>query len=161
MNSQITFTFNSPLESGIRSLGILTHAYPAMLDIQRLVIFDHFVVHTGDIGGPVSLHPKLPLRSTEILVRRNLVERGLMLMMSRNLIKQIIDVNGIFYQAGEFSETFLNSLSAPYLKSLRERSDWVVNNYSNTGDDVLMEIIAKNFGEWIEEFHSIQKSLGN
>jgi hypothetical protein len=162
MNAEkLTSTFNSPLESGIRSLGLLTRAYPEKFDLQRLVIFDHFVVHTGDIGGPISLHPNLPLRTAEILVRRDLVERGLKLMMSRNLIEQIIEESGIYYQAGELSETFLNSLTAPYLQALLARSEWVVDNYSKKNDDELRNTVAKYFGEWIEEFHTVQKSLGS
>ena len=156
-----TYTFNSPLESGMRALSILTTAYPEKFDLQRLVIFDYFVVHTGDLGGPGSLHPNLPLHSTEILVRRNLIERGLMLMMSRNLIEQIIDESGIYYQAGELSETFLNSLTAPYLQTLRNRSEWVVKQYAQTDEDALRKIVAEYFGEWIEEFQNVQKSLGN
>jgi ABC-three component (ABC-3C) system Middle Component 2 len=31
-----------------------------------MAAFDHLVVHTGDIGGPTSLHPALPMRSTEL-----------------------------------------------------------------------------------------------
>ncbi len=54
--------FNSPLETGIRSLSILVAAYPASLDIQRLVEMDYLVVHSGDAGGPESLHVPLPRR---------------------------------------------------------------------------------------------------
>jgi hypothetical protein len=42
--------FNSALETGIRSVGILVAAYPRAFDLQQLVAFDHLVVHTGDIG---------------------------------------------------------------------------------------------------------------
>ena len=73
-------TFNSPLEAGIRSVGLLVASYPKCFDIQQLVVFDYLVVHTGDINGPESLHPQIPLRSTELLVRRKLVENGLLLM---------------------------------------------------------------------------------
>ena len=59
--------FNTPLETGIRSLGILVASYPKAFDLQRLVAFDHLVVHTADIGGPESLHAELPMRSAELL----------------------------------------------------------------------------------------------
>jgi hypothetical protein len=99
-------TFNSPLEAGIRSVGLLVASYPKCFDIQQLVVFDYLVVHTGDINGPESLHPQIPLRSTELLVRRKLVENGLLLMMSRKLVVRQACSEGILYQAGEMAETF-------------------------------------------------------
>jgi hypothetical protein len=153
-------SFNNPLESGIRAVGILTCAYPKQFDLQKLVIFDHLIVHTGDIGGPESLHPKLPMRSTEILVRRNLIERGLLLMMSRNLIERIVTGEGIFYSAGELSETFLDSLTSPYLLALKARTQWVVSNFGDLNDDGLKQTTRMFFDQWIEEFHIVQKSLG-
>src|SRR5690606_33959913 len=99
--------FNSPLETGIGSVGVLVPAFPRAYDLQRLVAFDHLIVHTGDVGGPESLHPKLPMRTAEFLVKRHVVERGLMLMINRGLVDRIVDETGITYQAGEFAETFL------------------------------------------------------
>jgi len=104
--------FNSPVETGVRSLGLLVAAFPKVFDLQRLVIFDHFVVHTHDLGGPASLHPNIPLRSAELLVRRGIVERGLQLMISRGLVERQACHEGVYYCAGEFAETFLGSLTS-------------------------------------------------
>jgi hypothetical protein len=152
-------TFNSPLEAGIRAVGVLVPAYPRAFDLQRLIAFDHLVVHTGDIGGPESLHPQLPLRSAELLVRRKLVENGLMLMMSRGLVERIIDSDGITYRAGEMADTFLSVLTAPYLLALRERAAWVVGTYGDMNDDSLRQTMSHFFGQWIEEFQATQRSL--
>src|ERR1700712_1779461 len=95
--------FSSPLETGIRSLGVLVASYPQSFDLQRLVVFDHLIVHTGDLGGPASLHPRLPLRSAELIVRRGLVERGLMLMVSRGLLNRVVNEDGIAYCASELA----------------------------------------------------------
>jgi hypothetical protein len=152
-------TFNSPLEAGVRAVGILLPAYPQAYDLQRLVAFDYLVVHTGDIGGPQSLHPRLPLRSAELLVRRKLVERGLLLMMSQGLVERIIDTNGISYRAGELAETFLSTLTSPYLIALRERGDWVVNTFGNMDDDTLRQTMKHFFGQWIEEFQATQRRM--
>ncbi len=157
---QVISTFNNPLESGIRAVSLLAYAYPQAYDLQKLVIFDYMVVHTGDMGGPESLHPQLPLRSKELLVRRQLVENGLLLMMSRNLIERIADSSGLIYRAGELSETFLNSLTAPYLKELRKRAAWVVNTYGDMNEESLRQTTRRFFEGWIEEFHTIQQSLG-
>ena len=75
--------FNSPLETGVRTLALLVAAYPRSRDLHRLVQYDYLTVHSADAAGPPSLHPPLPLRSGELLVRRGIIERGLLLMMSR------------------------------------------------------------------------------
>lgn len=75
--------FNGPLETGVRSLAILTAAFPMAMDLQRLVEMDYLVVHSEDASGPRSLHAPLPLRAGELLVRRGLIESGLKLMVRR------------------------------------------------------------------------------
>lgn len=80
--------FNTPLETGIRSLAILVAAHPVVCDLERLVEMDYLVVHSGDAGGPDSLHAPLPMRAGELLVRRGLIEKGLLLMMSRGLCSE-------------------------------------------------------------------------
>jgi len=153
-------TFNSPLEAGIRAVGTLVAAYPTTFDLYQLVAFDYLVVHTGDVGGPDSLHPRIPLRSAELLVRRKLVEKGLMLMMSRGLVARQISEDGIFYQAGEMAEIFMSSLTAPYLQGLRTRSEWVVERLGDLGSQQLKEFIGQFFNQWVEEFQSTQRNLG-
>jgi hypothetical protein len=156
---KIPLPFNSPLETGIRSLGVLVAAYPKAFDLQRLVAFDHLVVHTADIGGPESLHPELPMRSAELLVRRGLVERGLLLMISRCLIERQADTNGINYRAGELAETFIASLTSPYLVALRERAAWIASTFGDMEQDAFRQIMNRAFGRWIEEFQFAHRSL--
>lgn len=152
-------TFNSPLETGVRAVCILLAAYPNIFDLQRLMAFDHLIVHTGDVGGPQSLHPSLPLRSSEILVRRDLIERSLLLMMSRDLIERRVDANGFNYGAGEMAETFLSTITSPYLIALRERGDWVVRKFGDLDDDALQQTMRSFFDRWIEEFQAIERSM--
>lgn len=154
-------TFNSPLEAGVRAVSILECAYPEAYDLQRLVTFDYLVVHTGEIGGPASLHPKLPLSQTEILVRRKLVEDGLLLMMSHKLIERNVELTGITYRAGEYSSTLLSSITSPYLTNLYDRSHWVVEAFGDMSDILLKEQMKTYFDAWIEEFQSAHSSLGS
>ena len=140
-------TFNSPLEAGIRSVGLLVASYPKCFDIQQLV------------NGPESLHPQIPLRSTELLVRRKLVENGLLLMMSRKLVVRQACSEGILYQAGEMAETFMLCLTSPYLLELKKRSIWVINHFGYMNYDHLKKIIREFFNHWVEEFQDVQQSL--
>jgi hypothetical protein len=151
--------FNSPLETGIRSVGVLVAAYPKAFDLQRLVAFDYLVVHTGDLGGPESLHPALPMRSAELLVRRGLVERGLLLMRSRGLVDREANSEGIFYRAGEFAETFMTSLASPYLVALTDRTKWVADAFGSMEQDTFRETMRRAFGSWIEEFQHVERGV--
>jgi len=152
--------FNSPLETGMRSVTLLVAAFPMSLDLQRLVAFDHLVVHTEDLGGPESLHPRIPMRSAELLVRRGLIERGLMLMMSRGLVQRSTGDSGFHYQADEFAETFMSSLESPYLSQLKIRAEWVLREYGPLDDSDLRATINDVFDRWLEEFQSIEISTG-
>src|SRR5689334_10655553 len=92
--------FNSPLECGLRPLVLLQAAQPAACDLQRLVFYDYLLVHSADVPeGPESIHPATPLRSGEALVRRHWIERGLLLMISRELVIRTFSAQGILYQA--------------------------------------------------------------
>ena len=79
--------FNGALETGVRSVVILETAYPRTFDLTQLTWLDHLVVHTEDLDGPRSLHPNIPQRNGELLVRRSLVEQGLMLMQQLHMIE--------------------------------------------------------------------------
>src|SRR5579872_4360777 len=129
-----TQTFNSPIETGIRALILLAEAYPDQLDLQRILEFDYILVHTGDVDGPPSIHPALPLRSGELLVRRQLIERGLMLKISRGLVGRAATPNGFMYFAQDDAGPFLDSLTAEYLRDLKDRAVWVVDRFSAMSD---------------------------
>jgi len=152
--------FNSPLETGVRSVALLVAAFPEHFDLQRLIVFDHLVVHTGDLDGPTSLHPKIPMRSAELLVRRGIVERGLLLMISRGLVDRQASNKGILYHAGEFAETFLSSLTSAYLRELQDRANWVVKQFGALGDLELKQTTNHVFDRWFEEFQFIQAPIG-
>src|SRR5689334_23023201 len=114
--------FNSQLETGTRAMVILDAAYPRALDLARLTWFDHLVVHTKDIGGPESLHPALPGRTGELLVRRRLVEDSLALMRRLHLVDVVHDDNGISYRASDDAPAFINLLRSKYAQALKERA---------------------------------------
>lgn len=153
--------FNSPLETGIRSVGILAALYPKSFDLQRMVAFDYLVVHTADVGGPSSLHPDLPLRSAELLVRRELVERGLHLMMTRKLVDRAAESSGIVYRAGEMAEVFLSTLTSEYMNLLQLRAQWIAEVFGDMGDEEFRVLMRENFDKWVEQFHVIEKSAAS
>lgn len=145
-------TFNSPIETGLRALILLAESYPEQLDLQRILEFDYILVHTGDVDGPPSVHPALPLRSGELLVRRQLIERGLMLMISRGLITRHATPNGFVYQAEDDAGPFLDSLTAEYLHDLQDRAVWVVDRFSGMSDYEIRVMLSQVYDQWSREF---------
>lgn len=154
-------TFNGPLEAGLRAVAILGAAHPRAVDLQRLIALDFLLVHTGDIGGPESLHPEAPLHTAEILVRRKLIERALMLMMTRELVERDITEAGIHYKAGENAAPFLSNLASGYLVALKERAQWLLGELGDFTDDRLRTIMRRFSDQWVEEFQAAERSLGS
>jgi hypothetical protein len=149
--------FNSPLETGVRALILLAEAYPETLDLQRILEFDYLMVHSGDVGGPPSLHPALPLRSGELLVRRQLIERGLLLMMSRGLIERLASGAGLSYQADDAAGPFLDALCADYLKDLKLRASWVISTFGHMSDADIRKALSAIYDQWTREFQLYER----
>ena len=145
--------FNGPVEIGLRALCVLTTAFPAAYALQRLVVFDYFLVHSDDIeGGPEGLHPQTPHRGGEILVRRGVIQDGLTLYESRWLIKRVYRNGGIFFAATDKSADFLDTLCTEYLAGLRDRADWVVDSFGALDDTELDSMVRERIGTWGAEF---------
>jgi hypothetical protein len=145
--------FNSSVEAGLRALCMLAAAHPEAYDLQRLSIFDYLVVHSADLpGGPTSLHPPTPQRSGELLVRRRLVEDGLLLYVSRGLLDRRLDPSGFRFAANEWTASFLDSLTAGYTDHLRLRAEWVVDSFGSLDAEELDALVHENLGRWGAEF---------
>lgn len=145
--------FNGPIEVGLRSLSVLTAAFPDAFSMQRLVVMDYLLVHSDDVpNGPAGLHPKTPHRSGEILVRRAALQEGLMLYQSRGLVERKYLDGGVYYVATERSASFLDTLDSAYANDLRQRADWVVERFSRSNDTELGSFVAGHVGVWGAEF---------
>lgn len=148
-----TTVFNSPLEVGLRVLYILNELYPKGCDLQRLVYYDYILVHSSDVpNGPQSIHPSIPHRSSEILIKRVLVKKGLTLMNSKQLIKSIFDKTGILYSATELTNPFLDYNNSEYANNLKSVSKWLVNKFETYSDEKLSLFIKNNMDVWGGEF---------
>src|SRR5260370_40511187 len=117
--------FNSALETGVRAVVVLDAVFPRAFDITHLTWCDHLVVHTKDIGVPTSLHPDIPQRTGELLVRRKLVEDGVNLMRRLHMIDADVDANGIQFRASEEASSFVEALRTNYAATLKKRAEWL------------------------------------
>lgn len=145
--------YNLPIEVGLRSLFILAEVFPVFCDLQRLVYYDYLLVYSGDVkNGPPSLHPQIPHRGGGWLVRRQLVESGLNLMLSKELIQKRFDRNGVTYGATDLTKPFLNYLTSEYAQAMKNSAKWVAQEFRSYKDQELSIFMRQNLGRWGAEF---------
>lgn len=151
-NVSAEFLFNSPLEVGLRTLIILVEVND-WCDVQRLTIYDYFLLHSSDIReGPESLHPPSPFRSGELAVKREVVQKGLHLMMSKGLIESTFDEYGIRFKAKDVAHPFLNYFESPYAKRARDIAVWIDAEFQQMSDRELQSMVSEKIGRWGSEF---------
>ncbi len=145
--------FNTPFETGLRGLYLLDAAAPSQFDLQRLVHYDYLLVHSADPEGPPSLHPAVPHRSGELLIRRQLLTVGLDLMFSKELAVKTFATSGILFSASDLTRAFLDHLSSPYAKHLRQLAKWVNVTFQAYSDEELKSFMNAQLGRWGAEFN--------
>jgi hypothetical protein len=146
--------FNSPLETSLRTLVVLDALHPRACTLIELTWFDHLVVHTSDVGGPDSLHPDLPSRGGELLVRRRLVDEGVRLLVHADLVTIVEDEEGIRYVAGDEAPSFIDLMGTPYGQRLRERAAWLSQEFGPIPEEQMRTIVHERLGRWTIEFQS-------
>ncbi|MCY9374953.1 MULTISPECIES: ABC-three component system middle component 2 [Bacillus] len=152
-NDKDNIAFNTPFEIGLRSLVIISAIEPKGIDVQRLLIYDYFIIHSGDVEkGPPSIHPNLPYRSSQLLIRRKVLQKGLNLMYSKSLLDIVYDNSGISFRASKLTKPFLALFNSTYLEKLKENAQWVIEKFSSYSDDDLRDYVESNLIEWGGEF---------
>lgn len=148
--------YNSPLECGLRTLFILNASKNIPMDLQRIVAYDYLLVHSGDIeNGPKSLHPAVPHRGTELLVKRKSIKAGLNKMIVKELVRIDFVPQGFLYGATELSGVFTDLLRSPYALELKARAGWIGNHFHVYSDRDLVTYITRNIGRWGAEFETL------
>src|ERR1043166_2071261 len=148
--------FNSTFEAGIRAVFLLASMYPETLDIEDLVALDHLVVHSEDVGGPNSLHPATETHATEMLVRRELIQNGLLLMQTRSLIDRVADETGMSYRAGEEARNFVSYLTSGYFRDLNRAANFVISLRKQLGKSEFEAVVEEQLERWAIQFQGIE-----
>lgn len=146
--------FNSPLEAGIRAVVVLEHLRPETLDLAEMVLFDHVVVHTADLGGPPSLHPEVPGRKGELLVRRRLIEMSLQLMQRCHLVDQESADEGIVYRASEEAAAYVELLETAYSVQMKTCARWLADQVKTHSKVQFKQLVRERIGDWTEAFQT-------
>ena len=147
--------FNSTLETGIRALVVLEAFYPRRCDLMEMTWLDHLVVHTADLDGedvPESLHPDLPDRAGELLVRRQLVERSLRVMQQIHMVDVFETEAGIEFCASQEAPSYVDLLQAPYSRALKARARWMAERFAGMTTPQIRSLVESRIGKWTAEF---------
>ncbi|MBY0098706.1 ABC-three component system middle component 2 [Mesobacillus maritimus] len=154
--------YNSPLEVALRTLVLLNNASADTFDIDRLIIFDYIVLHAKDLDErQKNLHPSLPFRSSEIIIRRKLIIEGLEMLVSRGLVNITHNQDGIFYQSNKTTKLFLELLNSNYSIKLRNLSEWALSNYGMLSTQQLVSLVNDGIQLWGSEFEYEALVRGN
>jgi hypothetical protein len=123
------------------------------IDINRLVIYDYFLLNSGDFpNGPKSLHPPIPHRSSQIIIKPLLIKDAIILMQSKELLDVIFSEEGIKYKSNELTKRFIELQENEYSKKLFEISSWINNQFSILSEDKLNVLVKNNIPNWGGEF---------
>lgn len=142
---------NGPLETSLRLLMILDVEYPNAHDIDDLLVFDHLSLHTGDIDGPSSLHPALPLRAADLGARREQIRSGVEMLLHRQLADVVLNGESVAFVASEDSKHVTDLFESPYLLALKDRVHWVHENRLLDGPSATTEALKNIVTSWTEE----------
>lgn len=125
--------FNTSLEAGLRSVILLNEYYPSSIDFEEIVKLDYVLVYSKDFGGPDSLHPSVPNRKGELVVRRQLVRDGLGLMKRFGLINILCENEGVYYSVTGDAEPFIKLMRSEYSVTLKNNAIWCVGQLRKNG----------------------------
>lgn len=143
--------FNTPLEAGVRALLILDAFAPQAFDLATMSLLDYYIVHTGDAGGPPSLHPEINARAGEYFVRRHLVEEGLLLMARASLVEQVFTGRGIAFRAHETATAMIDLFGSAYNSRLAKAAQWLAIEAAAQGVDAFILGLKNGLERWSHE----------
>lgn len=144
--------FNTPEEVGLRILFVLSICNKRMSS-QRIMYYDYFILHLNDIDNMYdSLHPDNPNHSSEIAVKRDIINIGLKLMISKGLLDIKYTKTGIFYRKTSITDSFLEMFENGYVEKLKQNINIVNERFNNFSDSQIYRYIDKNIGSWSGEF---------
>lgn len=140
--------YNTPVEIATRVLILLDELGEEIkIDKDRIMFLDHLAIHTEDVGGRKSLHPPVPNRSVQAFAKSGLVQKGLSILVSKELAYVEASAEGGFlYSASDLSGKFLAHFTSDYFHELKKNVDWVISEFGNHSTDDLKKIMLSHVG---------------
>jgi len=151
--------YNTPLEIATRMLIILSATSKRKrIDMDRIMYIDYLSLNTADIGGPESLHAPIPNRGVQVYAKKDLIRKGLTILLSKELIDVYPGSQGFEYSINGSGIKFLEHFHTEYFLQLVENTKWVTNAFNDSSNVKLKNFIDTNIQNWGGELFSIEKS---
>jgi hypothetical protein len=144
--------YNTPIEIGVRSLVILKFSDNQIMDLEKIMYLDYLCLNTSDINGPTSLHAPIPNRGVQVFSKKDLIQKGLSIMLTKELINLVVLPEGFFYQISEAGKVFLGLFQTKYFLDLLERCQWVLSRWGNESTQEIKLFIDNNIQNWGADF---------
>ncbi|HEX8609058.1 MAG TPA: ABC-three component system middle component 2 [Pedobacter sp.] len=144
--------FNTPVEIGMRCLIALRAMGPAGADLERIMYYDYLSLNTADLNGPESLHPPIPNRGIQVYARKDLISKGLLLLLSKELVDLRPTASGFIYAINASGEKFLEYFQTNYFQALVARIDWTQKEFGAIPNQQIKKYIDTNLQHWGGEF---------
>jgi hypothetical protein len=90
-----------------------------------------------------------------MLVRRELIYNGLLLMQTRSLVDRIANSTGIVYRAGEEARNFVGYLGSEYFQNLNQAASFLATIRKGLGKDGFNSLVGQQLERWAIQFQSI------
>lgn len=113
------------------------------------MFLDFISQNTSDHGGPSSLGAPIPNRGVQAFARKEVIQKGVTILLSKDLAVIHIDKGGFSYAINQAGVKFLELCTTEYFYQLTERANWVMEHFSNMTSEQLRIYINKrvpNFG---------------
>lgn len=147
--------YNTAPEIGTRVLCIL-NASAKKMGLLRIQIYDHFVLHIGDIiPNETDMHPANPSYASELFGKREAIAEGVHFMLHRGLLHIKNTTDGIYYYATQRTSDFLECLQSGYASELKTYAREVAGLLDSYSDARLLKYVfnhAKNLPGEIEKY---------
>lgn len=120
----MTQVLNGPIETALRVITLLDAYEDVPLSREQLIFLDHALIHSADYDGPPSLHPALPVRESELTVKRSQINAALQLLVRAGLADIESQGAEVGVWASDSARPFLQLLETPYARRCRELARW-------------------------------------
>ena len=145
--------FNSPLEHGLRCLFLLDAIHPSSVDLQRLVIYDFFFTYSKGINDKLpELQPVFPQHTGQLMLKRELIRKGLEVLCNKGLVDYHMSNDGIEYSSKPFVGKILDSFQSSYAKKASEVAIWIASDIHLIPYQKLEKLIDDTIGVLGTEF---------
>ena len=134
--------FNTPFETGLRSLLILYSTNSSGMTIDRIVSYDFMTIYGKDLGvSEYNLHGINHFSYSELSSKRAICSEGLKSFVLDGLITVTRNQNGFLYSLTPAGKQYVEALESNYKTQYLEILNYVNNKYNSVPDTEVTKII--------------------